>query len=503
MMGKEKETQEKLFYTGHSLERRIRADHPLRRIRATVDFGFVAKAVADKYGKSGNVSIPPSVILKLMLLLVIYNVRSERELMTTLPERLDWLWFLGFDLDSDIPNHSVLSKARKRWGVEAFEGFFERIVLQCVEAGLVDGRKIFLDSSLIEADASSNSIVDTRDLKQQVRGNYRELEKRLTEREANNDPEDKREINRRYISSTDPEAAIVRRGMKPKLTHQIHRAVDGENEIITATRVTAGDVNEAHLLGELIDRHGQNSGKEAETVVADTKYGTKENFLECHDRGINAHIPELGASAKARNKDRGIYSEEKFLYTPERDAYICPAGKLLHPRSHHKARGKTDYAAKKHDCQSCQLHENCTKNPAGRTIARHEREEELNAMLAKSRTQNARRDIRERQHLMERSFARAKRYGYKRARWRGQWRVAIQEYLTCAVQNIMVLINRGGGKRKTTKAAEISVKTSEGRTFASIIAPLAGTCAIEMILPLQSGTDSADFAALATFPVSG
>jgi len=55
-----------------------------------------------------------------MLLLVLYNVHSERELMNTIPLRLDWLWFLGYDLDSEIPNHSVLSNARSRWGVEAF-----------------------------------------------------------------------------------------------------------------------------------------------------------------------------------------------------------------------------------------------------------------------------------------------------------------------------------------------------------------------------------------------
>jgi len=44
--------------------------------------------------------------------------------MNTLPMRLDWLWFLDYDLDSEIPNHSVLSKARNRWGVEAFQRFF-------------------------------------------------------------------------------------------------------------------------------------------------------------------------------------------------------------------------------------------------------------------------------------------------------------------------------------------------------------------------------------------
>ncbi len=107
MMGEQESVQEKLFYTGCNLDSRIRKEHTLRKIAETVDFNFSYAVVADCYGKNGNVSIPPPVILKLMLLLILYNVRSERELMETLPERLDWLWFLGYDLDSDIPNHSV------------------------------------------------------------------------------------------------------------------------------------------------------------------------------------------------------------------------------------------------------------------------------------------------------------------------------------------------------------------------------------------------------------
>ena len=61
--------------------------------------------------------------------------------MDTLPERIDWLWFLGYDLDTEMPDHSVLSKARKRWGAGKHSKYFERIVWQCVEAGLVDGSK--------------------------------------------------------------------------------------------------------------------------------------------------------------------------------------------------------------------------------------------------------------------------------------------------------------------------------------------------------------------------
>ena len=107
MMGKQSSRQDSLFVTGFSLEKRIREDHPLRRILKVIDFDFLYNEVAEKYGKKGNVSVPPPIILKLMLLLTFYNVRSERELMATVPERLDWLWFLGFDLDDSIPNHSV------------------------------------------------------------------------------------------------------------------------------------------------------------------------------------------------------------------------------------------------------------------------------------------------------------------------------------------------------------------------------------------------------------
>ena len=213
MMSFQDPPQRKLFYIGINLDKRIRKNHPLRKIKELIDFDFMYNEVKDKYGYNGNESVPPPLILKLMLLLVLYNVRSERELMETLEERLDWLWFLDFDLDTDIPNHSVLSKARKRWGEEAFRGFYERIVWQCVEKGLVDGRKIFMDSSLIQADASNNSVVDRKSLKRYLNESYKELEKRLEgdgEEEGNGDNEGGG-VNKRYISTTDPDSAIVRR----------------------------------------------------------------------------------------------------------------------------------------------------------------------------------------------------------------------------------------------------------------------------------------------------
>ena len=82
----------------------------------------------------------------------------------------------------------------------------------------------------------------------------------------------------------------------------------------------------------------------------------------------------------------------------------------------------------------------CTTSKAGRSIKRHLRQQEVDRMRTRARSALARQDIRTRQHLMERSFARAVRYGFKRARWRRLWRVQIQEYLTAAVQNMMTLL---------------------------------------------------------------
>lgn len=456
MMGHQPPLQAQLFYTGFNLEARVRADHPLRAIAQRIDFDFSYDAVAVKYGDNGNVSVPPPVILKLMLLLVFYNVRSERELMATLPERLDWLWFLGYDLDSSIPDHSVLSKARQRWGAELFKEFFERIVWQCVQAGLVDGSKLFMDSSLIDAHAANSSIIDRYSLKAQLSDRYPELERRLNEIGAE-ELAKRGEVNQRYISLTDPEATIVGRG-KPKLYYQTHRAVDPRAEVITATCVTRGDANEAHLLVPLWEAHQSNTERRAHTVVADSRYGTIENFLACHDRGIAAHLPDLKRAALKRTEGRHIFPDTLFAYDAASDTYRCPAGNALKRKSLHQHRESIDYAAAKSVCAACELRAQCTRNKAGRSIKRHLRQEALDEMRSRSRSAHAKQDLRTRQQLMERSFARGTRFGFDEARWRGRKKVQIQEYLSAAIQNIEVLIRYARHPRRGMAAMQSAIR---------------------------------------------
>lgn len=323
MMGREPQKQPRLFYTRFNLKPRISPNYPLRIIHQIIDFDFIYDEVRDVYGHNGNVSVPPPVILKRMLLLVMYNVRAERELMDTIPMRLDWMWFLGYDLDDKIPNHSVLSKARNRWGAKAFKLFFERIVGQCVHAGLIESSKLFMDASLMEANASNNSVVNQQALSRYLNASYRKLEAQLEQYADTKSGQ----ANRKYVSTTDPDASVVRQGAGgSKLRYKIHRVVDEQAEVITATEVTAGEVNEAHRRPSLIDSHEANTDRPVKTAVADSKYGTIDNFLACSERKIAPHFEAVDKSDLGRGRRKDIFEPKEFVYNPQDDVFICPAG---------------------------------------------------------------------------------------------------------------------------------------------------------------------------------
>jgi transposase len=172
--------EQSLFSYAIHLEQRIPAGHFLRQVDAALDLDFVIPLVREFYGKSGHVSLDPRVIMRMMLLLTLYNIPSERELMEQIPMRLDFLWFLGFDLETTVPDHSVLSKARARWGEKVFERLFSGTVQQCVEAGLVDGQLLHIDSTIVKANASKSSVVKTSpELAQALRQAYQQQADKL------------------------------------------------------------------------------------------------------------------------------------------------------------------------------------------------------------------------------------------------------------------------------------------------------------------------------------
>jgi len=462
MMGINKE-QKELFSYSVDLDQRLPVDHPLRKIKAHIDFGFVRGQVKGFYGYNGNESVDPGVIMKMMFLLFYDNLASERELMRTIQYRMDYMWFLGYGLDDEIPNHSVLSKARNRWGVGVFEQLFINIVSQCVEEGLVGGDKIHVDGSLIDANASKNSVLKgCPELISAIKDVYREQDNKLNDKDDDDRPKPLgtpyyEAANDRLVSKTDPDATVTRQnasGARPR--YKAHRVVDDVRGVITAIETTPGDIEENRKLMDMVGQHEQNTSGTVGTVVADTQYGTVDNFRSCNQRGIKSHMADmLGKQLKKGRRD-GIFGYEDFKYETQTDTYRCPAGATLTKRKHKSKRNAYEYACSMTTCKACGIRSRCTraKSGAARSILRHNHQEAVDEAREQSHSKAAKQDRIRRKWLMEGSFADAtNNHGFKRARWRRLWRQQIQDYMIAAIQNVRTLIKEIDRRKATTMTA--------------------------------------------------
>lgn len=445
MMGLQNQ-QKDLFGYNIDLDRRVRPENPLRKIATVIEFSFARLEVQHTYGQNGNVSVDPVVILKMMFLLFYDNIASERELMQIIAERLDYLWFLGYGINDSIPNHSVLSKARARWGTKVFEQLFLRSVGQCVAAGLVDGQKIHVDGSLIAANASTDSVVSgSPELITALRKAYREQEAKLTESlEVLPAPTPMGPVNQTHVSTTDPESELVRgRSTPTRPSYKHHRAVDNAHGVITAQVTTGGSVAEDTQLFGLVEQHQGNTAVKVQTIVADTQYGTVANFLGCVDCGIEPHMADLKRAQDQGSRRSQFFGDDRFVYAASSDTYRCPAGQVMKRWQKRADKGAYQYMAKAGICGSCALRAQCTSAKGGRRIQRFDRHDELQNARSQSQSKEACRDRKRRRHLLEGSFADAtNNHGFKRARWRGLGRQKIQNHLIAACQNIRILVAR-------------------------------------------------------------
>jgi len=432
--------QNELWSEPVNLARRIPADHPLRKLRETVKLDFVREEVAGCYGRKGNVSVDPVIVMKMMLLLFWDNVRSERELMRVIPLRIDYLWFLGYNLEDEIPNHSVLSKARRRWGGEVFARLFRQSVQQCLEAGLIEGRKLHADSSLVRADASLNSVVAVTLAKLEE-----SAEEEPTKRGGGGGGGGGGPVNRRHRVGTDPDSALVRQTSSGKShpSYKTHRALDDQVGVITAVKTTNGIRDDGAELSHLLAQHQANTARKPRAVVADCKYGTSANFIALASQGIRAHMGDLRSRLRNHHQ-KDIYPAERFRYDEKGDTYKCPAGRLLYRHHFNGHRGYYDYRTRPGVCARCRLAAHCTRSKAGRSLNRYPGHHLLERARRQSHGPTARRDRQRRQWFQERNFAEATtQHGFKRARWRGLPKQTIQDQLIATLQNLKILLRKG------------------------------------------------------------
>jgi transposase len=140
-----------------TLEDLIPPDFFYRHLERSLDLGFVRDLVRDTYADSGRPSIDPVVFFTRQLILFFEGLRSERQLMEVVADRLSLRWYLGDDLTESLPDHSSLSRIRERYGLDIFRRFFERLVEPCLAAGLVWGQELYIDATKVAANAALDS----------------------------------------------------------------------------------------------------------------------------------------------------------------------------------------------------------------------------------------------------------------------------------------------------------------------------------------------------------
>jgi transposase len=490
MMG-HKNFQPKRLYA-FNLEDRVPPDHLLRQVATVVDFSFVRRLTARFYSHTGKPGIDPVVLFKMALIGYLYGITSERRLADELRLNLAFLWFIGYDLDEVPPDHSVLSKARRRFGVTVYQAFFTEIVRQCERAGLIVGQHLYVDSTLVRANADRASVGSRALLEQlatvdaHVAALWRDNP--MPEGEGQPDgPSSPRETtgstppgepadelgaaavmgdggappppgphplgpsdppnglqgrtNDLVVSRTDPDAALVGRENVPvALYHKLHVGVDGGTaRIITAIDVTPGDTADEALLDRIRKEHEGTTGRKVAEVTADAKYGTHEIYKMLEGAGIRPSIPPHRASDQQRAVPR-----EQFVYDPVTDRFTCPQGHpLTRQGTSHTANsaGSIIYRASPKACGACPLQAACCGTAQARTISRPNDEGLADRVRTYLRTPHAKHSRRRRLSWAETPIAELKeRHGVRRAQRRGRDNVLIQALGAASAYDIKKLV---------------------------------------------------------------
>jgi transposase len=484
-----------------SLDQLVPKDNFYRRLESTLDLSFVRELAAECYAASGRPSIDPVVFFKLQLVLFFEDLRSERRLMEVVADRLSIRWYLGYDLNESLPDHSSLTRIRERYGLEVFRRFFEEIVELCIEAGLVWGEELYFDSTKVQANASVESLLPRFAIKAYLEKLFEDEKTLETEEEgasespanvaldalptaenqalrvqnaAKGDWISRRGAQDRSFkgqrprtsdwcsSTTDPDATPMKCSKgTTSLGYQVHYAVDGgKARIILGVLVTPSEVTENRPMLDLLWRarfRWRLLG--LRQVTGDAKYGTAKNIAAVEKAGVRAYMA-LHQSGGKPNKFR----RDNFFYDVQRDLYVCPAGELLHPlgkkasEDQHDAGAKAiTYRAKASSCRACQLREQCTSNKVGRNLRRGPLEGYVDRVRAYRGTEPYEKALRKRAVWVEPLFGEAKEWhGMVRFRLRMLEKVNIEAMMIAIGQNVKRLVSsHGRGPKSVAQAAAL------------------------------------------------
>jgi transposase len=472
-----------------SLEELVPKENFYRRLEERLDLSFVRKLVEDLYAPSGRPSVDPVVFFKLQLVLFFEDLRSERQLMEVVADRLSLRWYLGYDLHEPLPDHSSLTRIRERYGLEVFRSFFDRIVEMCFEAGLVWGEELFVDSTTVRANAAKAALAPKLTvldhLDELFEGVEEEPDDATTEpagaaemadaalpgalpgaddgslKQANAAREDfissagrygtksrtpnPNKISDHVLNRTDPDACLAGHVKgTARMGYKVHYVVDGgKARVILTALVTKADVKDNQPMLDLLWRTNFRWKLRPHHVTGDSVYGTIPNVKAVEQAGIRAYMPVIDYTWGKRT----LFRKDDFTYDAERGLYQCPAGEILRNTGARKKLRLTRYVADPEVCNACTLKSECTEGRSGRAVNRNFDEEYFEKVKGYYGLEAYKKAMRKRKVWIEPLFGEAKQWhGMERMRLRMLERVNCEALITASGQNIkrlLTFVSRG------------------------------------------------------------
>jgi len=299
--------------------------------------------------------------------------------------RLDMLYFIGYDIDEPLPWHSTLSRTRQLYGEELFKQLFKEVLKQCIDKGMVGGRRQVMDSVAVKANASMDSLIE-KEILDDTEAYADELKKE--EEQSDNDKEKQTVSATRYkavelhhqwkakaykdmpkrkhgrfvsnhthYSTTDPDARVsVKPGRPRQLNYTAQVSVDTAHHVITQIQTDYADKKDSQCLPSLLNNtidNLQEEGIQIEEVFADGGYSSGTALQSLEENNIIGYIPNFGQYKPSR---------EGFTYDKENDRYTCSRGvhlpfkKLITTSLGYKMKV---YRSSAKDCGPCPLRSVC------------------------------------------------------------------------------------------------------------------------------------------------
>ena len=366
-----------LKYHTVTIEDFVPAGHFLRKLEAVLDLRFVYEETAGLYSRRyGRPPIDPVVMVKYLLVGFLYGIPSERQIEQRLQSDMALRWYLGLDLFDRVPDHSTISQLRRRKPRfrKVFRRLFEETVKQCLEKGLVSGRLMVTDSTHMKANAavSSEELVEIKEapgvywerLDAYEEEGLEKLKKKTGKRREKRVKQVKKSRRRSHkrVSRTGPDAGHMKRPGKPEgPCYLVHETTDSDHGIISGVTVTGGNSSDAEpYLKQIEEIHEKIVTIQA--AAADSAYRVPMFYRALGDLGIDFYTPHK----KNAERTEAEFKRKDFIYDPETDSYLCPAGNRLrlHGLNRTVSGLNWSYWADKRDCGACPMRQKCLSKHA-------------------------------------------------------------------------------------------------------------------------------------------